>query len=84
MNSSMKSQEMGPNSAGSTAVTETVLREILCPFVVLSGFEGTQTMNSLLSWAELCFYCASALPKPSEPLENGSGISFRSRCLRIK
>lgn len=66
MDSSMKSQEMGPDSAGSTAVMGAVLREMHRSFAVLLGFEGTIHKFSLLNWAGLCFYCyrcASATPE---------------------
>lgn len=61
-NSSMKSQEMGPDSAGSTAVMGTELREIHWSFAVGSGFEGTNHEFSLLNWAGLCFHCYSCAP----------------------
>lgn len=48
---------MGPDSAGSTAVMGAVLREIQWSFAVLLGFERTNHVFSLLSWAGLCFYC---------------------------
>lgn len=66
LNSCRKSQEMGPDSAGSTAVMGAVLREMHWSFAMLLGFEGTNHEFSLLSWAGLCFYCyrcASAAPK---------------------
>lgn len=61
-NSSMKSQETGPDSAGSTAVMGTELRQIHRSFAVLLGLEGTNHEFSLLSWAGLCFHCYSCAP----------------------
>lgn len=66
MSSPMQSQEMGPDSAGSTAVMGTVLRDMHWSFAVLLGFEGTNHEFPLLNWSGLCFYCyrcASAAPK---------------------
>lgn len=56
----------GPDSAGSTAVVGTVLREMQRSFAVLLGSEGANHEFSLLNWAGLCFYCyrcASAAPR---------------------
>lgn len=60
--SSMKSREMSPDSAGNTAVMGTVLREIHRSFAVVSGFEGTNHEFTLLNWAGLCFHCHSCAP----------------------
>lgn len=61
-----ESQETYPDSAGSTAVMGTALRERYID--LLQWYQGLRELstNSLLNWAGVCFYwysCAPATPK---------------------